>query len=60
MGLLKADKDSSYKTGTLEGVRTLAGYTSTSSHGRIRFVISLKGNNGAMRFELLKAIESEL
>ena len=26
----------------------------------VRFVISLKGNNGAMRFELLKAIESEL
>jgi len=26
----------------------------------VRFVIALKGNNGAMRFELLKAIESEL
>jgi D-alanyl-D-alanine carboxypeptidase/D-alanyl-D-alanine-endopeptidase (penicillin-binding protein 4) len=60
MGLLKADKDASYKTGTLEGVRTLAGYTSTASHGRIRFVIALKGNDGAMRFKLLKAIESEL
>jgi hypothetical protein len=40
----------SYKTGTLEGVRTLAGYASTSKHGRVRFVIALRGNNGAMRF----------
>jgi D-alanyl-D-alanine carboxypeptidase/D-alanyl-D-alanine-endopeptidase (penicillin-binding protein 4) len=60
VGLLKSDKGSSYKTGTLEGVRTVAGYASTSTHGPVRFVISLKGNNGAMRFELLKAIESEL
>jgi hypothetical protein len=27
---------------------------------QIRFVIALKGNNGALRFDLLKAIESEL
>jgi hypothetical protein len=26
----------------------------------VRFVIALKGNNGAMRFELLKALQSEL
>ena len=48
------------KTGTLEGVRTLAGYADTSSHGRVRFVISLTGNDGEMRFRLLRAIESEL
>jgi D-alanyl-D-alanine carboxypeptidase/D-alanyl-D-alanine-endopeptidase (penicillin-binding protein 4) len=60
MGLLESGKGASYKTGTLEGVRTLAGYVSTSKHGPVRFVIALKGNNGAMRFELLKAIESEL
>ena len=60
VGLLKSDKGSSYKTGTLEGVRTVAGYANTSTHGPVRFVISLKGNNGAMRFELLKAIESQL
>ena len=59
-GLLESRKGSSYKTGTLEGVRTLAGYASTSSHGPVRFVVALKSNNGAMRFELLKAIESEL
>jgi D-alanyl-D-alanine carboxypeptidase/D-alanyl-D-alanine-endopeptidase (penicillin-binding protein 4) len=60
IGLLESGKDASYKTGTLEGVRTLAGYFNSSTHGPVRFVISLKGNNGAMRFELLKAIESEL
>ena len=58
--LLKNGKGASYKTGTLDGVRTLAGYADTSKHGRVRFVISLKGNNGALRFQLLKAIESEL
>src|SRR5476649_929097 len=59
-GLLKSGTGASYKTGTLDGVRTLAGYANTSTHGVVRFVIALKGNNGAMRFELLKAIESEL
>jgi D-alanyl-D-alanine carboxypeptidase/D-alanyl-D-alanine-endopeptidase (penicillin-binding protein 4) len=60
LGLLKGSKGESYKTGTLEGVRTLAGYASTSTHGQVRFVIALKGNNGALRFDLLKAIEAEL
>ena len=48
------------KTGTMDGIRTLAGYADTSSHGRVRFVISLASNDGAMRFRLLRAIESEL
>ena len=47
--LLVASKDVAYKTGTLEGVRTLAGYANTTKHGRVRFVISLKSNNGALR-----------
>src|SRR6478752_487517 len=59
MDLLESGKGASYKTGTLEGVRTLAGYVSSSKHGQVRFVIALRGNNGAMRFELLKVIESE-
>jgi hypothetical protein len=42
----------------LSGVRTLAGCADTSKHGRVRFVIALGGNSGAMRFRLLKAIES--
>ena len=48
------------KTGTMDGVRTLAGYADTSGHGRVRFVISLTSNDGEMRFRLLRAIESEL
>ena len=39
---------------------TLAGYADTSSHGRVRFVIALTSNDGAMRFRLLKAIQSAL
>jgi D-alanyl-D-alanine carboxypeptidase/D-alanyl-D-alanine-endopeptidase (penicillin-binding protein 4) len=48
------------KTGTMEGVSTLAGYADTKSHGRVRFVISLSSNDGDMRFRLLRAIESGL
>lgn len=48
------------KTGSIEGVRTLAGYADTKDHGRVRFVISLAGNDNTMRFKLLRAIESEL
>jgi D-alanyl-D-alanine carboxypeptidase/D-alanyl-D-alanine-endopeptidase (penicillin-binding protein 4) len=59
-GLLKKDKSASYKTGTLDGVRTLAGYANTSKNGRVRFAISLNGNDGELRFRLLKAIEPEL
>jgi D-alanyl-D-alanine carboxypeptidase/D-alanyl-D-alanine-endopeptidase (penicillin-binding protein 4) len=47
------------KTGTMDGVRTLAGYADTSRHGRVRFVISLSTND-EMRFRLLQAIESGL
>jgi len=48
------------KTGTMDGIRTLAGYANTSSHGRVRFVISLTSNNDEMRFRLLRTIESGL
>jgi serine-type D-Ala-D-Ala carboxypeptidase/endopeptidase (penicillin-binding protein 4) len=48
------------KTGTMDGVSTLAGYADTSSHGRVRFVIALTSNDGEMRFRVLRAIESEL
>ncbi len=60
LSLLKSGTGASYKTGTLDGVRTLAGYINSSRHGQLRFVIALKSNNGPMRFELLKAIEAEL
>jgi D-alanyl-D-alanine carboxypeptidase/D-alanyl-D-alanine-endopeptidase (penicillin-binding protein 4) len=58
--LLKGGRGSKYKTGTMSGVRTLAGYAKTAKHGRVRFVIALKGNTGAMRYRLLRAIERGL
>jgi D-alanyl-D-alanine carboxypeptidase/D-alanyl-D-alanine-endopeptidase (penicillin-binding protein 4) len=58
--LLRGHDGGLNKTGTMEGVRTLAGYADTSSHGRVRFIISLTDNDGAMRFRLLRAIESGL
>jgi D-alanyl-D-alanine carboxypeptidase/D-alanyl-D-alanine-endopeptidase (penicillin-binding protein 4) len=59
-GLLKGGRGSKYKTGTMSGVRTLAGYAQTAKHGRVRFVISLKGNTGVLRYRLLRAIERGL
>jgi D-alanyl-D-alanine carboxypeptidase/D-alanyl-D-alanine-endopeptidase (penicillin-binding protein 4) len=56
--LLRGHDGGMNKTGTMEGVRTLAGYADTSSHGRVRFVISLTSNDGEMRFRLLRAIVS--
>jgi D-alanyl-D-alanine carboxypeptidase/D-alanyl-D-alanine-endopeptidase (penicillin-binding protein 4) len=58
--LLRGHDGGMNKTGSLEGVRTLAGYADTSSHGRVRFVISLTSNDGEMRFRLLRAIVSGL
>jgi D-alanyl-D-alanine carboxypeptidase/D-alanyl-D-alanine-endopeptidase (penicillin-binding protein 4) len=58
--LLRSGDGARFKTGTFSGVRTLAGYADTSTHGRVRFVIALTSNDGAMRFRLLKAIRSEL
>jgi serine-type D-Ala-D-Ala carboxypeptidase/endopeptidase (penicillin-binding protein 4) len=58
--LLKGGDRARYKTGTFSGVRTLAGYADTAKHGRVRFVISLKSNDSAMRFRLLKAIQAGL
>ena len=58
--LLRSGKGTLFKTGTFSGVRTLAGYSDTSKHGRVRFVIALKSNDSAMRFRLLKAIQAAL
>ena len=58
--LLRSRGGSLFKTGTFSGVRTLAGYADTSKHGRVRFVIALRSNDSAMRFQLLKAIQSGL
>jgi serine-type D-Ala-D-Ala carboxypeptidase/endopeptidase (penicillin-binding protein 4) len=58
--LLRGKDGGKNKTGSMVGFRTLAGYANTSGNGPIRFVISLKSNDGAMRFKLLRAIESGL
>jgi D-alanyl-D-alanine carboxypeptidase/D-alanyl-D-alanine-endopeptidase (penicillin-binding protein 4) len=58
--LLRGPDGSLTKSGTMDGVRTLAGYADTRSHGRVRVVISLGSNDGAMRYRLLKAIETGL
>jgi serine-type D-Ala-D-Ala carboxypeptidase/endopeptidase (penicillin-binding protein 4) len=58
--LLRSSDGAHFKTGTFSGVSTLTGYADTSKHGRLRFVIALTSNDGAMRFRLLKAIQSEL
>jgi D-alanyl-D-alanine carboxypeptidase/D-alanyl-D-alanine-endopeptidase (penicillin-binding protein 4) len=58
--LLHGHDGGANKTGTMSGVRTLAGYADTSRHGEVRFVISLPGNSGGTRYRLLRAIESGL
>ena len=58
--LLRGHDGGMNKSGTMDGVRTLAGYANTSSHGQVRFVISLTDNDGEMRFRLLRAIEAGL
>ena len=58
--LLETREGARFKTGSIAGVRTLAGYADTAEHGRVRFVISLGGAGGAMRFRLLEVIRSEL
>ena len=47
------------KSGTMAGIRTLAGYADTSTHGRVRFVISLASDDET-RFQLLQAIKTGL
>ncbi len=56
----KTKAGSRYKTGTIDGVRTLAGYAVTKQHGTVRFVISLGGSSGKTRFRVLRAIERGL
>ena len=58
--LLRGHDGGLNKTGTMDGVRTLAGYADTKGNGRVRFVISLTSNDGDLRFKLLRAIEAGL
>jgi serine-type D-Ala-D-Ala carboxypeptidase/endopeptidase (penicillin-binding protein 4) len=58
--LLHGHDGGTNKTGTMEGVSTLAGYADTSSHGRVRFVISLTSSGDEMRYRLLRTIRAGL
>ena len=58
--LLRSGDGTLFKTGTFSSVCTLAGYADTAKNERVRFVISLRSNDGAMRYRLLKAIKSGL
>ena len=58
--LLHGHDGGANKTGTMEGVSTLAGYADTSSHGRVRFVISLTSSDDEMRYRLLRTIRAGL
>ena len=57
--LLRGHDGGLNKTGSLDGVRTLAGYADIAGYGRTRFVISLKSND-ELRFQVLHAIEAGL
>ncbi len=58
--LLHGHDGGTNKTGTMDGVSTLAGYADTSSHGRVRFVISLTSSDDEMRYRLLRTIRAGL
>lgn len=58
--LLRGHDGGLNKTGTMAGIRTLAGYADTARHGRVRFVIALSGDDGGLRFRVLRAIEAGL
>jgi D-alanyl-D-alanine carboxypeptidase/D-alanyl-D-alanine-endopeptidase (penicillin-binding protein 4) len=58
--LLKGGGGTKYKTGTMSGVRTLAGYAKTANHGQVVFVISVPGNTGQLRYQLMREIERGL
>lgn len=55
--LLRGHDGGLNKTGTMDGVRTLAGYADTKAHGRVRFVIALTANDET-RFKVLREIEA--
>ena len=55
--LLRGHDGGLNKTGTMTGVRTLAGYADTKTHGRVRFVFAGTSNDET-RFRVLKAVEA--
>jgi len=58
--LLKEERGSRHKTGTLKAVATLAGYLETEKHGRVRYVIALPGGTPEQRWRVLAHLQSNL
>ncbi len=54
--LLRGHDGGLNKTGTMSGVRTLAGFADTKAHGRVRFVFA-GVDDDEMRFRVLKAVK---
>ena len=60
MTLLRRGEGARFKTGTFSGRAHAGRLCQHHHHGRVRFVIALTSNDGAMRFRLLKAMKSGL
>ena len=58
--LLRVRHESSHKTGTLKITKSVVGYVSTKEHGTVRYVISLNGSGSQRRWDIVKALQSQL
>ncbi|MCO4768444.1 MAG: D-alanyl-D-alanine carboxypeptidase [Deltaproteobacteria bacterium] len=58
--LLRVRHDSSHKTGTLKITKSVVGYATTTSHGDVRYVISLNGGGSQRRWDIVQALQREL
>ena len=58
--LLRVRHESSHKTGTLKITKSVVGYVSTKEHGIVRYVISLNGGGSQRRWDIVKALQSQL
>ncbi len=58
--LLRSKHGTPNKTGTLKVTKSVAGYLDTSSHGTIRFVISLDGGGSNRRWQIVDLLRDAL
>ena len=58
--LLREDRGSRHKTGTLSVASTLVGYIETKNHGLVRYVIALDGGTGRRRWDVLELLQRHL
>lgn len=59
-GLMRQKNGTPNKTGTLTVTKSVAGYLATSSHGDVRFVISLDGAGSNRRWQILDVLRGAL